>query len=345
VRTVLLQEPALITNKTAIFSCPRAKDDHHILMYSEAALQMLGLTREDFILMALLVGGDYSVSTKDPCLPHLTDILMKEGIKGCGINIAMELAQAGFGRRLIEEIQGKTAECASPFLVDWRADLIAELGTNTSGFLQQRHPKLALTVAPDFPDLGIINLYTHPRTSEGSGSLSWPQPIMARGPNIAALAAFTHRHFNWAEGAKLVQRFANTIFPGLAMHELVHTAHSLDQHTLRHPVILPLIGNIIAYRSHISANFIKEARINLHLPAADLAELYKIAGDPALSMKFSRFRAWISVPVLQHVLPDAIEFGPEQLDIDEGPSCDATQCTCFSCQHPSSPCSHHDLSP
>ena len=212
-----------------------------------------------------------------------------------------------------------------------------------SRFLQQQYPKLALNIMPNFPDLGIINLYAHPQTLEGNGGLSWLQPAMARGPNIAALATFACQHFNWTEGAKLVQQFGTTIFPGLAMHELVHTACLLDRQALRHPVILPLIGNVIAYWSHTLAGGIKEACIELHVPAANLAKLYKIAGNLDLSTKFHRFCVWVSVPVLFHVLPDAIELGPEWSDTNEDPSGDATQCMCHSCLCSFSPCSCHDM--
>jgi len=311
-------------------------------MYDEAALQLLKLTQEDFVLIALLVGGDYLVSIKVAHLPHVPNISMKERIKGCGINIATELAYAGFGGRLMQGIQGKTVEQATFFLTDWRADLIAELGTNTSGFLQQRQSKLALTIMPDFPDPRIINLYIQPRTSEGNGSPSRPQPTVAKGLDVAALAMFASRHFNWVVGAKLVKRFASTIFPGLAMHELVHIACLLDQQALHHPVVRPLIGNVIAYWSHPSAGGIKEACIDLHLPATDLAKLYKIAGNVARGGKSPHFHVWTLVPVLQHVLPDAIELGPELLDGGEGPSGD--QCMCHSHHHPSLLCSHRDTS-
>ena len=234
-------------------------------------------------------------------------------------------------------------EHTSSFLVDWHANLITELTTNTFCFLWQQYSKLALNITPDFPDHGIINLYVHPQTSEENGGLSWLQPAMARGSDIAILATFICQHFNSAVRIKLVQQFGTTIFLGLAMHELVHTTHLLDQQALHHPVILPLIGNVIAYQLHTSAGDIKKAHIELHILAADLAKLYEIAGNPDLNTKFCCFCVWILVPVLCHVLPDAIELGPEWSDTNKNPSGDAIQCIYCSCLYSCLPYSCHDI--
>ena len=140
-----------------------------------------------------------------------------------------------------------------------------------------------------------------------------------------------------------MQRFDTTIFLELAMHKLVHTTHLLNWQAMHHSVILLLIRNVIAYQFHISTGGIKKSCIELHVPAANLAKLYKIAGNLDLSTKFHHFCAWVSVPVLHHVLSDAIELGPEWSDTNEDPSGDTIQHMCYSCLHSFSPCSCYNM--
>ncbi|KIM77468.1 hypothetical protein PILCRDRAFT_76654, partial [Piloderma croceum F 1598] len=109
---------------------------------------VLGFTPEDLIFIAIMSGGDYS-----------------KGLVGCRIQISSQLAQAGFGRRLIKGIHDSTGALRDQFLHEWCRDICSTLWTNSLGSC---HPHLANNFPDDFPDLNVLNLYLHPACLEQS---------------------------------------------------------------------------------------------------------------------------------------------------------------------------------
>ena len=125
----------------------------------------IGLEPEDLLLVALLVGGDYSVhdSIIHSVFYFLTSF--QSGLRGCGISTAISLAHAGFGQRLVHGICGTPPGEVPAFLAAWRRGVASELRTNCSGMLDKCRPRLAQSIPSDFPDINVINLYLTPITS------------------------------------------------------------------------------------------------------------------------------------------------------------------------------------
>ncbi|KAG5633949.1 hypothetical protein H0H81_004261, partial [Sphagnurus paluster] len=80
----------------------------------------------DLVFIVILAGGDY-----DP------------GLDGCSVGIAFALAYAGLGKSLVHGIEKTPDAELHVFLGQWRAQLMAELISNSSGFLSQKQPNIA----------------------------------------------------------------------------------------------------------------------------------------------------------------------------------------------------------
>lgn len=61
----LLTDLAVCVANEIIYSVPGDSKDHQVIVYNQESICELGFWQEDFILIALLVGGDYFVSK--PC--------------------------------------------------------------------------------------------------------------------------------------------------------------------------------------------------------------------------------------------------------------------------------------
>ncbi|KAL0060912.1 hypothetical protein AAF712_012307 [Marasmius tenuissimus] len=113
------------------------------------------LTKGGLLLVALLVGNDYA-----------------NGINGCGIVTAIQLASCGFGDTLRN---GYFSICLDPgnseaaaiqsqlrkFCMQWRSNLCNELASNSSGKLTRRQPILADNIGSDelFPAMAALHGY------------------------------------------------------------------------------------------------------------------------------------------------------------------------------------------
>ncbi|KAJ6595985.1 PIN domain-like protein, partial [Mycena sp. CBHHK59/15] len=170
---------------------------------------VLGLSREDFILIALLAGGDYSVGFLDKC----------------GITTAIGLAHAGLGRKLISGLSGQSGGDAILFLRTWRTLLSSELSTNASGHLPHRYPQLAAEIPSYFPDLDVLHLYLHPLISEHVPAAHSSQLCS---PRLDLLARFAEDHFTWGSSVGILVHFADQLFAGLVIRELVQRALAAD---------------------------------------------------------------------------------------------------------------------
>jgi Holliday junction resolvase YEN1 len=137
------------------------------------------LGRPGMILFAMLSGGDY----------------LPSGIGKCGSGLAAEIAKAGFGEDLLEEL-------ASPSdgngLKDWRERLQYELDENENGYFKSRHK--AVRIPETFPDLAILEYYTQPKVSSDNEMeflrnrlrQAWDQEI-----DPLAIRTFAADHFEW----------------------------------------------------------------------------------------------------------------------------------------------------
>ncbi|KAJ7908581.1 hypothetical protein B0H13DRAFT_1878506 [Mycena leptocephala] len=132
----------LPANRRVLFcECIRSEDNeiYKASRYSAFDIdQVLGLSREDFILIALLAGRD-----------HL------DGLPQCGVTLATYRSCAGWAW---------PAAHHRPFVGSIARgfhSLSAEL-TNTSSHLPHRYKRLTADIPTNFPDLEVINLYRYP---------------------------------------------------------------------------------------------------------------------------------------------------------------------------------------
>ncbi|KAG6807721.1 hypothetical protein H0H92_006610 [Tricholoma furcatifolium] len=175
----------------------------------------LQLGSADFVVIALLAGGDYS-----------------DGIVGCGVDIAASLAHSGLGTALIQAAEG-----GSVSLRVGRDRLVHELRTNSSGFLKRKHVALANSIPEIFPDLTILNLYLHPVTTT-SKNIERPPLLPACNVDLRRLAKYSATRFTWASSPDSVYHyFSTTVLPGLVIQALVAGARSGTPTTLLDHII------------------------------------------------------------------------------------------------------------
>ncbi|KAJ7799690.1 PIN domain-like protein [Mycena olivaceomarginata] len=258
---------------------------------------MLGLSRDDLVLVAILAGGDYS-----------------DGLHGCGLAIAMGLARAGLGKQLISGLEGQSHAGSMVFLAAWRELLRSELQTNASGCLPHRCKRLAASIPADFPDLEVINLYLHPIVVEHTST----RPLILRPPRLDVLARFAEDHFGWGDSVGILAHFADHLFAGLVVRDLVQRALAMDD--LLPPLAVPsIIDSIVRERHHKSTGFLAELRLMLDLdPTILISALQSIIGrrDPVqgaeaavaawLATDLPKVRVWVPKSMVEYVYPEIV---------------------------------------
>lgn len=191
-----------LNTESNILISPYVTDPAKIYTSASIASHPVYLDEDGLLLFALLVGGDYD-----------------RGISQCGHKIAHGLARCGFGRELRQILTTSDhADELENTLAAWRTALKRELTTNSSGFLDKRHPKLADNINGDFPNLDIIELYTNPLTSWSSsfaGAPPDPSLWIPREPVVHEVAAFCVAHFGWQE--VILDRLKSNFWPGVAL--------------------------------------------------------------------------------------------------------------------------------
>ncbi|KAM6492885.1 PIN domain-like protein, partial [Amanita muscaria] len=125
------------TDNVTVYALDKINSDAQVL-----------LTREDMILIALLVGGDY-----DPV-----------GLPGCGMTIAHKLVRAcPLGHQLVHGfLTRQDVNTFSTFLNGWRSHLRNTLST---ALLGRQFKALANSISEDFPQVPVLQKYLEPITS------------------------------------------------------------------------------------------------------------------------------------------------------------------------------------
>ncbi|KAJ7796804.1 PIN domain-like protein [Mycena olivaceomarginata] len=256
---------------------------------------LLGLSRNEFILIAILAGGDYS-----------------DGLRNCGVTTAIGLARAGLGAQLVAALSNW--ESLHP-LETWREALHHELQTNTSGLLPHRCPQLADTIPADFPDPTIINLYLHPIVSEPAvGS-----DLVFRFPRLDVLARFAEENFQWGDSVGILDHFADHLFAGFVIRELACRASVVDGTVVALSPSPSVIKRIVGERCHKSTGYLVELRLTLSLdPAILTMALQSIDGrrnppDGAqtavaawIKEKLPKIRVCVPKSMVEHVFPTMV---------------------------------------
>lgn len=239
------------------------------------------------------------------------NIKIQAGLEACGLKTAVALAHAGFGTKLFAGLeQCHTPGAAAAFLAEWRLSLADELNTNRLGLLVKRQPTLAKSIPPSFPSLKIINFYLHPVTSQSQGGSSKVLTITRAGPNLPRLALFAEKYFQWGTVAGILRQFSSTIFPGLAIRQLVRAACARDRglHNPGYSMLGALISNT-RRESRTSEGHHPEARAHLVVDGYIIDSVRKgIKGANDTDESRREADAWVKVdaPALRVWLPLAM---------------------------------------
>ncbi|KAG5634035.1 hypothetical protein H0H81_003693, partial [Sphagnurus paluster] len=262
-----------------------------VKMYESADITVhldLKLELCDLVFIAILAGGDY-----DP------------GLDGCSVGIAFALARAGLGKLLVRSIEKTPDAALHVFLGQWRAQLVAELISNSSGFLSQKQPNIAASVPANFPDINTICLYTHLLTSEDAGPSQHPSLLATRSLDLPHLIKFAEDHFLCADHGGIHRFFALFIFPGLAVRQLMSVALSIDLGLSRQPVTI--LNKVIALRSESESSgaFVPEARVSLLIDDQNFCTISdgRRTGEHIDKDQIPELRIWLPVSMIQHVQP------------------------------------------
>ncbi|KAJ5293698.1 hypothetical protein PENANT_c002G08762 [Penicillium antarcticum] len=137
------------------------------------------LDRPGMILFAMLSGGDY----------------LPSGVPKCGSKLAAEIAKAGFGEDLLQELDADSVETG---LTEWRERLQYELEENESGYFSTKHK--AVRIPETFPDRTILEYYAQPKVSSDEEmtilrsrlTQAWDRDI-----DPLAIRSFTADNFEW----------------------------------------------------------------------------------------------------------------------------------------------------
>lgn len=196
----------------------------HISLYDTAAVACHGLDREGMVLVALMSGGDY----------------LPDGIPGCGIKVACEAANAGFGSSLCRLKASDTDSIDA-----WRANLRHELFTNDSGHFRTKHK--SLQIPDDFPNMQVLRYYTHPVVSPQSALEAIRQKVLQhKNVDLLSLREFTRETFDWdyREGAI---KFIRVLGQAMLIQNLMHSRN--------------LIQDVSKRRTHFSTDATPELRL------------------------------------------------------------------------------------
>lgn len=155
------------------------------------------LDRPGMILFAMLSGGDY----------------LPSGVPKCGSKLAAEIAKAGFGEDLLQELASQAD--VDTGLSEWRERLQYELEENESGYFTRKHP--AVRIPNVFPDRQILEYYAQPKVSSDEEMTFLRNRLtQAWDKNIDPLAirTFAADHFEWnyySGARKLVKLLAEPL--------------------------------------------------------------------------------------------------------------------------------------
>ncbi|BGP53405.1 hypothetical protein JCM8202_000278 [Rhodotorula sphaerocarpa] len=244
-----------------------------IVTYSNAEiLAQTGLGKDELILVALLVGGDYDTA----------------GSVRFGNTIAVALARDGWAKKLFDGIrrisgaQGSSSSELESFFVDWRSQVAEVLKTNPDGVLSRRQPKLAADFedSTDFPDMKVVDFYLNPIVSDPTAE-DYSAPNWSRRLDTARIVAFSSRMFHWGN-VELEAKLCRVMWRGLAMRQMRQGALAKGSETDLDPPshVLPpgFIACVTDRKCGASTDFVSAWRVEF---AADVFDAHVRSVLPA----------------------------------------------------------------
>jgi hypothetical protein len=184
--------------------------------------------------------------------------------------------------------------------------------------LKKCHPVLAKSIPPDFPDIEFIQLYLNPITSEFQQFQMRPVVIPKKGPDVVRLARFAEDNFMWGNLLGILKHFSTSVFPGLALYELIQVARATDLGLS--PKSIAMMGEVHGLRqpSKSTLGHAAELRASLIIDRATVdmidcglakkPKTVKIATtvDDWLNMALPRLRVWLPLAVINLVAPERL---------------------------------------
>ena len=146
---------------------------------------------------------------------------------GCGSRTAIQIASSGIGQNLLDAVRTLSPANLPNFIAQWSRDFREQLQTNSAKMLPRQYVQIASQMPPNFPNLNIINLYLCPLTSAVGGCLpclNW------HSPDVGKLASFVEENFTWGHVPGILKHFTDTIFPVIALRELMDATLQQDGH-------------------------------------------------------------------------------------------------------------------
>ncbi|KAK0495438.1 PIN domain-like protein [Armillaria luteobubalina] len=284
----------------------RIKDESDSTYIIEVHEQGSQFSRNDLILIALLAGGDYD-----------------DGIYGCGIQTAVDIASTGISNQLFDVLAASRPQDFSDIAVTWRRKLCTMLENQDSNSRCFHHRSLVFHILPDFPNHLVLTQYVHPLTSQSNGGINLPAPLLPHQPDLPGLAQLCEELFIWGNSMGIIQNFCNHVFPGLAIWELLQDLcerRGLSQTNLSSHA---LISTVCPVRANQRKRAQSEAFVSLLIPSAIVFQITSAINgrnDNDITknkldnfMKKRNIRAWLSRVLMLHARPNILDCASHQI--------------------------------
>ncbi|KAJ3824322.1 hypothetical protein F5880DRAFT_1560570 [Lentinula raphanica] len=178
----------------------------------------LGLTRDNFILFALLVGNDYD-----------------NGVPGIGTQTVLALLRSGLGPSLVTSYArwSPTAHLLDTYFQELKRVLVTELRENRRQRLRSPLPAAANALhQSQFPSPASLKAFLDPPTTwsnnaDGIEIERWNQ----RNPSIRGITEFCRIQIGWSDEQKLLKRLSKSLWPAVIMFMLTSKTASYDLST------------------------------------------------------------------------------------------------------------------
>ncbi|KAK0213647.1 PIN domain-like protein [Armillaria fumosa] len=258
----------------------------------------------ELVVIALLSGGDYDAS---------------DGIQGCGIQTAVEIAKTGIGKRLFDALKNCSTDDFCGVTLAWRKDLcdVLEKGGDR---LNSRHRSLVSHIPLDFPNATVVSQYLRPLTSQSKGERRMPEAPLPSLPDIPKLAKLCEELFSWGNCQDIIRKFADHVFPGLAVRELLlawYKRRGVEPKIERTFTPQAIINQACSLRSNQQRRSSSELYVSLtitpkifHQITSSVAGSYNAATPKPTSNQWTakaEIRVWLPRVLTLHALPNFLD--------------------------------------
>ncbi|KAG1855337.1 PIN domain-like protein [Suillus subalutaceus] len=197
-------EPAAMNVHSVIDACKNDKDYLNVQVFTEDGLEHgCSLTRGDWLLIALLAGGDYDRS-----------------VPGCGIEIVHKVAlHSKIGQMMLNAFLSMTLDEFSERAEELVEDLHTLLSTDPYNFLECRYKVVADRIPHSFPQHAVVSKYVHAFTSFSAtrnGTVALPWDVSFHQPDLASLADFCRQHLGWEDDA-IIEKMYGGVWEGACL--------------------------------------------------------------------------------------------------------------------------------